>query len=383
MKPITNRTILFTEACPLHCRYCYLEKPGTYGTTGAMENERILKEVKRIHEEVDPKKYICILTLTGGEPFTRPDVIKEIMTTYGNRFIYEFNTSGYLLDEEMIQFLAKYPVRFVLSIDGDRRLTDYLRPVRGTKYHNGYMKKMEEILPTLLYYFPLTECKFIIHPRYIDLVHRLYLFAEQIGFRRVNYILDFRTRPTDPTHNQKPWTNEDTEALKEQFVLIAQEFASGVAKGIWRPIVRQIETTMRVLLTNPQGFDPTTDLTCGLATGRALTTMYDPERSKFCMSKDFKTVDDAIEKIRKTYIECGGKCPWDPECGAFPVCLRTNCPKNGFDAYGNLLKFEELECAVSKAAYEAAILLMYYCNDPEVKSAYWNEYLRTLMKGVL
>lgn len=376
---VVNRTILFTEACPLDCRYCYLESHEKHGCVPPMDKEEILSEVARFDKLDDPKECTTILTLTGGEPFLTWPVIKEIMETYGRRFIYEFNTSGYLLDEEKLEFLSHYDVRFVLSVDGDHRLTNYLRPVRNSKYHIGYMKKLEKILPTLLYYFPMTPFRMIINPRYVDLVYDQYLFAERMGFRRVTFILDFNTREYNPRRGNKPWTQEDTEALKEQFIKIAREISAGLDLGLWRPMVIEFERVMKTLLNMQEGFDPTRDLPCRLADGRTLTTVYG--NNSHCLSQDFPDREVPLQMMRDEYAACNGKCPVNPDCQAFQYCLRNFCPKNAYDQYGKFLRFEHLECALNQAVYEAALVLMYNYNASEGKNPYFNHYLASLIEG--
>ena len=88
----------------------------------------------------DQNKYISRLLFSGGEPLLYWDWIKEIIEKYQNRFQYAFNTSGYLFTPEMIEFLSHYQVNFVLSVDGDEKLTNYLRPVNAAKYKTGYFK---------------------------------------------------------------------------------------------------------------------------------------------------------------------------------------------------------------------------------------------------
>ena len=36
-----------------------------------------------------------------------------------------FNTSGYLFTEEMLEYLSNYTTNFVLSVDGNEKLTNY------------------------------------------------------------------------------------------------------------------------------------------------------------------------------------------------------------------------------------------------------------------
>lgn len=376
---IVNRTILFTEACPLACRYCHLESHEGYHKMAPFDEQRVLDEVAKFDKMDDPKEAITILTLTGGEPFIAWDLIKQIMEQYGNRFVYEFNTSGYLLTEEHLEFLSHYNTRFVLSVDGDYRLTNYLRPVRNSKYHVGYMKQLEKILPTLLFYFPKTPFRMIINPRYVDTVYDQYLFAERMGFREVTFVLDFNTRAYDLRRGQRAWNQEDTEILRQQFVKIAEEMLAGLDRGLWRPMVLEFEKVIKVLMKGTDRFDPRKDLQCKLADGRTITTMYGT--NGHCMDNDFPDREVVLQMMEDEYKACGGKCPIDPQCPAFNYCLRTFCPKNAYTQHGKFLMFEHLECALSQAAFEAALLLMYNYNEHGANNPFFNAYLRKLIGG--
>lgn len=148
------RSIIFTEACPLNCRYCDLQNDTQYGCKPQMTKEEVFEIVESYNQMDDPNIINTRILFSGGEPFLFWDWIKEIMLKYGNRFQYSFNTSGYCFTEEILEFLSHYHTSFVLSVDGGEALTNYLRPVVANPYKVGYYKKLKQILPTLLYYFP-------------------------------------------------------------------------------------------------------------------------------------------------------------------------------------------------------------------------------------
>lgn len=103
MRKIQEHTILFTEACPLDCRYCYLKDSKSFGNKD-IPKERILQRVEELAKKAEQTDVRQQLLLTGGEPFIQWDLIKEIFLKYGNVFSYKFNTSGVLLDEEKLDF---------------------------------------------------------------------------------------------------------------------------------------------------------------------------------------------------------------------------------------------------------------------------------------
>lgn len=71
------------------------------------------------------------VTLTGGEPFVRWDIIKKLIEKHGKNCRFDFNTSGYLLTPEIIEWLSDYQITWNLSVDGGENVTNYLRPLRN------------------------------------------------------------------------------------------------------------------------------------------------------------------------------------------------------------------------------------------------------------
>lgn len=363
-----SHTILFTEACPLACRYCYLKDGDSYGNMPLDEDE-IFAEIDRIDKEDDPNEVISMLLLTGGEPFLYPDLVKKIITKYGNRFWYRFNTSGYLLTKDMLEFLSDYVVDFVLSVDGDERLTNYLRPIHANPYKTGYMKKLKEILPTLLYYFPRTPFRIIVAPRYVDCLHEMYLFAEQCGFRHFTFILDFESRPSKPLKG-KLWEPKHTEILQQEINKIVMEILSGWAEGISRPMMRELDYVLQWAAKGRE-FSPML-FPCRVFDGRSNYTVASPTPS-MCML-NYGTEEQVKKAIIEEYQSSKG-CPNDPNCAAWDYCAQNCCPKNNIDAHGKYLQLEELDCALRRVSYYGAMTLLKFGQDLCSDSALFKQYL--------
>lgn len=375
---VKSHTILFTEACPLNCRYCYLKDHEDYGKNPPLKEEEILNEIARIDKEDDKTQYLTQLLLTGGEPFLYPDLIKKIISTYGNRFWYTFNTSGYLFTEEMLKFLSKYRVSFVLSVDGDDRLTNYLRPVRDNKYHVGYMKKLKEILPTLLFYFPSTPFRIIVNPRYVDTLYQQYLFAEQLGFRYFTFILDFESRPSNPKNGSLVWSRKYTDILEQEIGKIVEEIILGWENDIQKPQVVDLNNVVKFLL-NGSHFD-SKNLPCQVFNGRSMMSLSD-HRPKYCMASNFPNIEDCENEMNRQFKEQNGKCKINPECPAFEYCAYRCCPKNSLDAYGEFFHFEDLECALNEVTFKGAVIMLDKANKRCPESKYYLRYIRGFLRG--
>lgn len=103
-----------TPRCNFNCKMCYVHL--TLDKIPEIGRERTKEEWIALAEAAK-QAGVMELTLSGGEVFVLPDFreIYEAISKMG--FLIQIFTNGYLLDEEMVQWLAKQPphsVRFTL-----------------------------------------------------------------------------------------------------------------------------------------------------------------------------------------------------------------------------------------------------------------------------
>jgi len=122
-----------TERCNFRCAHCYQE--------GYATDELSLRELLQISDqfkqllarrraEVGEAPYGGHLSLTGGEPFIRPDFLTllEHLAAEKAQFTFAILTNGSMFDGPMTDRLADLGPRFVqVSIDGAERTNDSLR----------------------------------------------------------------------------------------------------------------------------------------------------------------------------------------------------------------------------------------------------------------
>lgn len=364
-KNVRAHTILFTEDCPLDCRYCQLKYESEYGLYENQSFETILEKIKQYDTQDIQDGYDTQLTFTGGEPFLYWPQIKKIIEQYGNRFIYHFNTSGYLFTEEMLEFLSHYRSYFTLSIDGGERLTNYIRPVKGHPAHVGYFKKIKEIAPVLTYYFPQVVCKLIINNRYVDMLHETYLDMEKAGFKAATLILDFNSRPHlegTPKQIQRVWNDEDTKILHEQMELITKEIIFGFMENKNRMHLTNFNSIIEFLLSGKTKEYSPDNLICNVFNGRTLETIAN-SRDRHCFEGTFDSLAEARQALIDEFNSLHGKCPLDPECPAFLYCANHNCPISSYQATGTYFGSDKLECILAKESYESVIKILTLCNE--------------------
>ena len=378
---IKVRTIIFTEACPLDCRYCDLKNDAGFSKSPCMTKEQIFDLVDQFDKEDDPTTCDTRLLFSGGEPFLYWEWIKEIIEKYEHRFQYTFNTSGYLLTDDILKFLHNYTTSLVLSVDGNERLTNYLRPVIASPYRTGYYKKLKEIIPSLLFYFPNTPYKIIINPRYVDLLYEMYLNATDLGFKYFTFILDFESRPNRKIPKNKElvyWNDNYTTILSEQVDLIIQDMIMKFANGQSPVRVVDLDKVVTYLM-NPIPFSAD-NVPCKVFNNRTLTTLYQPEGTNLnCFSgiDCFDNLREIAKQLNYEYL-CHNKiCNYDENCPAFEYCALHCCPQLSYMETEHFFNFDYLECVVNKICYKGAIKLLQISNEICPTSITYQSYLNS------
>ncbi len=120
-----------TYRCNLRCKVCNIWKKESY------QSEISIKEIDNFFKNA---RQFFWVSITGGEPFLRPDLpeIIDIILTYCNKLsVLHFNTNGQLTTKavNLVKFIRKNNpkliVIFNVSIDGPPYLHDQIRGMQG------------------------------------------------------------------------------------------------------------------------------------------------------------------------------------------------------------------------------------------------------------
>lgn len=115
-----NYTLYLTEKCNLNCKYCFEKQKG--------EKELTFEDVKTIMDrEAELGSKNCILTLFGGEPLLKKDLIFDIVNYAKKlekenkiRFKYSITTNGTLIDEAFLKLAKENDFFIGYSLDGEK-----------------------------------------------------------------------------------------------------------------------------------------------------------------------------------------------------------------------------------------------------------------------
>jgi len=176
--------LLLTGKCNLTCKYCFYADEMT--CLKDLPTDRWLNILDEMGQMA-----VQLVTLTGGEVFTRPDIFQIIDGVIKNRMRYRILTNGTLITQKIIdQFnVGKRRLRLDLiqiSIDGSTsEIHDKSRPNSFTRAIRGLRMLAEQN-------FPVTVRVTINRHNVHDLENIAQLLLEEIGIR------NFSTNETIP-----------------------------------------------------------------------------------------------------------------------------------------------------------------------------------------
>lgn len=134
--PLRSISLNVAQSCNMSCRYCYADAGQFGGRARMMKAEVARASVERLIEESEPGSRL-LLGFMGGEPLLNRAVIHDA-TRYATRRAREagksvrfsLTTNATLLRREDVELFSSYPYTVQVSLDGDRRTNDALRPMR-------------------------------------------------------------------------------------------------------------------------------------------------------------------------------------------------------------------------------------------------------------
>jgi len=111
---------LCTSRCNLACRHCYVA--GRF-TGPELTKQEALKMISELAELGTP-----YFSLTGGEPFLRPDVLEVAREAHELGMAISFTTNATLIDDEIAKALRALDAYVFVGLDGpDREVCDAVR----------------------------------------------------------------------------------------------------------------------------------------------------------------------------------------------------------------------------------------------------------------
>ena len=118
-----------TGLCNLNCRHCYMESPsGRFGELPFEDIVRLIEQFERAN--------VLQISLTGGEPFLRQDILDIIAMLAEKRIhLSQIYSNGLLITEDHLNAIRKigFSPSFQISFDGVN-VHEYMRGSKGIEW---------------------------------------------------------------------------------------------------------------------------------------------------------------------------------------------------------------------------------------------------------
>ncbi len=207
--------IFFPGKCNLQCRYCFVHKQKEDFNE---IDEHAIKSAVDIFLNYPGKKKS--LSFNGGEPLLEWELVKNIYT-YAEKQARKKEvllegvvvTNGTLLKQEHVEFFKKYKISFRISIDGDKKTHDKMRPF---KIKNG-KSSFEVILRNLqkIKFGSLQlSASLVFGPKTVTQLLDNIKFLQQQNFKYVDFYPEIYTT----------WRKEELVILKQEAKKIEQYY---------------------------------------------------------------------------------------------------------------------------------------------------------------
>ena len=185
-------TLIPTWECELRCKYCTIPKQG-----GRVMPLRTLERGIELCLSSDGEE--VEIHFFGGEPMSEWESVRHAVewgsgraAEEGRRIHYLITTDGFGLTPERLALLARHPVRFQLSLDGDPEIQNAFRPQRGggASYAESPGGKAAMLLASGLEH----EVIQVVHPKNADRMAASFRHIVGLGYRQIqlNYALGTR-----------------------------------------------------------------------------------------------------------------------------------------------------------------------------------------------
>ncbi|MCI8327755.1 MAG: thioether cross-link-forming SCIFF peptide maturase [Lachnospiraceae bacterium] len=123
--------------CNLACRYCFAEEGEYHGRRALMSYETGKAALDFLISNSGNRKNLEV-DFFGGEPLMNFEVVRQLVAygreqekLYDKHFRFTLTTNGVLLNDDIMEFANREMDNVVLSIDGRKKVHDYMRPFRN------------------------------------------------------------------------------------------------------------------------------------------------------------------------------------------------------------------------------------------------------------
>lgn len=171
-----------TARCNLKCKYCFVKQHNTDMSLETARNAvNIAVENAKAHDEK------ASVVFFGGEPLLMYDeIMVPIIEEYHEVADFTFTTNATLLDEDKVDFLRKYEVVPLISLDGVKEVQDSQRPGWGFSSFDSVLNN----IPYILFRFPDVTMRATVSKEFIPKIYESFEMGKELGFKHFSFCID-------------------------------------------------------------------------------------------------------------------------------------------------------------------------------------------------
>ncbi|MBI5528042.1 MAG: radical SAM protein [Deltaproteobacteria bacterium] len=163
-----------TRRCNMECRHCGSDC-GKNDAVRGLDADTVLRVLGRIAKAYDAEK--IMLTVTGGEPLVRPDMIPVMAKARALGFRFSLVTNGWAVDDKVAEALARAGIEsVVVSLDGTEEDHDWLRRREGS-----HLRSCEALACFADAGVPIVEAITCVTPRSLSSLEKAYELVTSTG----------------------------------------------------------------------------------------------------------------------------------------------------------------------------------------------------------
>ncbi len=218
------------HTCNLSCEYCFASQGKYNGNRAIMIYEVGKRAIDFLLENSGNHRNLDV-DFFGGEPLMAWKTVKQIVAyarnkdkEYKKTFRFTFTTNGMLLNDEITDFLNQEMHNVVLSLDGRKKVHDYLRKtVNGKGSYNYIVPKFQEFVEKR------GDKEYYVRGTYthnnVDFTNDIYHIAD-LGFNKIS-MEPVICNPREPY----ALGEEDLLEIYNQYEILSKEMLNSEEKG--------------------------------------------------------------------------------------------------------------------------------------------------------
>lgn len=324
--------IMATNACNLHCKYCYESNKNAT----SMQMERTRHQIEQELSKTNEPYNHFVINFHGGEPFLVFNKIKEIIQWVDNTFTdlsisYTTTTNGTVLNDDIRSWLVDNRKRFipVLSLDGPKEIHNRNRTASFERIDLDFFRSN----------WPLQGVKMTICPNTVEDMFHSFEYLYSIGFY-----------PNPTLAKEVDWD------LSIHLPLYAHELKKLTDFYISHPFVPPGQLLNLPLYKFSEDYNAPGINTCGAGFDTIAFDIYGNRYPCQAFITDLgKQYDE--EEIGKVFCALGQNChlKLSPKCAGCPIINAcSSCYAMNYVSRGDMGAIDEVMCQFNKLTFLAS-----------------------------